>query len=803
MLRNYIRTSVRAVRRYAGFTTISVIGLAVAMAVSLLLILFVRDQAGKDAFHDDADRLYRVYSDFKSSFNRDNALYAVSPADLSERLLSDIPEVEDAAHLRRSFGGTVVNRGEPLNLSGLYADEGFLRLFDFELGAGDPSTALESPRSVVLTPEEARRLFGHTDVLGELVHLEDGTDLTVTGVFERDDYDSLIPLSAVVSMATLEADSAAAAILADWTRSFYLSYTYVLLRPDADPSAFESTLQSLIPRYYAEEGGNRMEAFYVQSITDINLGEAVGNEIGPVIPRLMALFLLALAAVILTTACFNYVGLTVSRSLQRAREVGVRKVFGAGRMQLFGQFIMESVVICSLSLLLAVGLLFWLEGQFNNLSFMRQTGMTLDIGFASDPGLYAIFLGFTLLIALVAGAYPALYLSRFKPAIAVRGASGLSSAGGSKLRKSLVVVQFAVSIIFVIVTIVMIRQSIELRNLDYGFETEQIANVRLQDVPFERFRDRVASSTAFTDIAGISLLPAMGSRADIFVWNPGDEEPTRAYIYFATPNYPEVMDIALVAGRPLRAGEAFQETRNVLVNAHVLDALGLGSPDDAVGRSVVMSDSADVNIVGVVENFRSNPANMAESPILIGIQPGSISWASLRVASGRMQDVGRELEAVWESLGSLQDLTWDTYAVQLESSFVNESMNNLLLIITFVAVLSIIIALLGLLGIATFNVQRRMREISIRKVLGATEAGLVRLLSMEFVVLLGLALVIAVPAGWFFSNLFLQTYAVRVGVGPVTFVAAIGLIGLLALATVSSQTVKAALADPVDNLKDE
>lgn len=805
MLRNYFLVAIRSLRRHAAFSAINVIGLSFAMAVALILILFIRQADQKDEFHAHADRIVRVYSDFKSSFNRSNALYGTSPASLADLMQEQVPGVEKVTHVRGGFRGTLQYGDTGLPLRGLWADPAFFEVFSFELKSGDPATALAEPGSIVLSPTEARKFFGEEDPMGKTMTVVGNRDYTVTGVLARDDYPTMFPLTALASYASAESDTGMRQMLDRWYASIYNSYTFVLLEEDADPDAVQARVRSLIPTHFAEFEGNRLHDLVVQPLRDISLGVEMGNEMGSNLPGTAAWFLLTLAGIILLTACFNYVGLTVSRSLKRSREVGVRKVFGAVRSHISSQFLFETIVVSGLSVLLAIVLLQWLVPAFNAFSFVSQTGMYLSLDWAGDPGLYAVFVLFTLVVALVAGCYPALFLSRFRPADAVKGLAGISGGSGSRLRKGLVVVQFTISLVFLITAIVMVRQARFMQQGDYGFNSENVVNVRLFDVPFERFRDRVSQSANVEKVSGLSVIPALGSRSDVWVSMPGatDDENVKGYRFAIDPNLVDNLGLEILAGSNVQEGVFYEDSRQVLVNETLLDRLQLGAPVEAIGKEFIMGDSTRVTISGVLRDFHADDLSNAITPNVFFHQPQMISWANVRLAPGQLDAGMADIREAWTAMGHPRSVDMEVFETQLEQNFVNLMTRDMYRLIGFIAFLAVTIACLGLLGIASFNVENRTREISIRKVLGAEVKTLVMLLSREFLILIGVATIVALPLAWKLTDMWLQGFAYRISPGAGTL--GLGLLILLTIAAtaIGSQTLKAALANPIDHLHDE
>lgn len=805
MLKNYLFVALRNVKRHAAFSLLNMVGLSVSMAVGLILILFVIQSASQDEFHEKADRIVRVYSDFKSSFNLDNALYGTSPADLSEFMLREVPGIEQAAKIRSGFRGTLTYEGTGFALNGLYADPHFLDMFSFELSSGDPISALKTPGSLLLSQSEATKFFGAQDPIGKVMSASDGRQYTVTGVFADESYNTIFPLSAVASYATLEADSASAASLTRWTNSIYRSYTFALLDEGADLTEVQNRVSALIPVHYAPVDNNELVALNVQPLKDISLGVVMGNELGSSLPAPIAWFMSTLALVILLTASFNYVGLTVSRSLNRSKEVGVRKVFGAGRSHITAQFLIETVVISVLSVIGALVLLQWMVPAFNNFSFVAQSGLNLTIDYSSTQ-LYVVIVLFTLGVAMIAGVYPALFLSRFQPAEAVKGGSKVSAQGGSKLRKTLVVVQFSMSLIFLIVTVTMVQQARFVQKADYGFTQENIVNVRLFDVPFERFKNRLEGDAAVELVSGISILPAMGSRSDVWISMPGmtDEENVKGYQFAIDENLVEQYGLTLLAGRNVGPDLSFEANQSVLVNERVLSVLQLGSAAEALGQEFIMGDSTRVHIVGVLKDFHADTYSSEIAPNIFMYDVNRLGWANVKMAQNASTDAAyAAILAAWSDMGHTRQAEYELFSSQLENNFSNSMMRDLYRLIGFIATLAVIIACLGLMGIASFNVQRRTKEISIRKVLGAEVSSILGLLSREFLVLIVVSTVVSLPIAYILSTMWLNTFAYRIDFGLGMLVLGLGFIVAIALLTIGSQSLRAALVNPIDNLHDE
>ncbi len=802
MLRNYLKIALRNVQHYKGFALINVLGLALSMAVCLLIILFIRDQKSYDDFHTDKDRTYRIYSDYKAASNPDVKRYATSPASLAEVLRAEVPGVEAAIHLRRGFNGFVNHQGNSLLVYGFYADPSFFDFFSFELAQGDARTALTAPNSVILSPEAATKFFGKTDPMGQVLSIPEQGEFTVTGVLASENYKTHLPLDAITSMATLTQSAEGRALLANWTWNISRSHTYVRLEEGTAPEALAARLPGIIKQHYEPRNDFVLDRLNVEALTDINLGKFKGNEIGVVLPNIVMYLLLALASVLMLVACFNYVNLTVARALKRAREVGVRKVVGARRSQVVFQFLVETVLTAFLGLALALVLLEWLIPAFNSLWFISFSKTDLVVDFAGDAGLYLVLVGFTVLIAVVAGLYPALYLSRFQPATVIKGQSSMRRRSGLTLRRGLTVAQLTLSLLFMISTMLLYRQSAYMLEADYGFEADGIINVNLRGVPYDVFRNAAVASANVVDVSASSYLPGVGTRSSVWIARDGLDEPIQGYGYAIDEHFIDNLGLTLLAGRNFSTDFSTDENRAVILNETALRTLGLGTPLDALNATLTLDGTTEVEVVGVVADFQSNVIMLGSSPVVLTNTPGQFFHANVRFA-GEQERAVADLETIWQGFNRSEPPEWHLYSVQLRTSGEMRLYGDFMDIITLIVGLAIFIACLGLLAMATYSAEVRTKEVGIRKVMGAGVWNVVVLLSREFVALLLVAVAIAVPLAWFVNNAWLAGFANRIDFGVGTLVAGVVVVLVLTLISTGSQTLRAALTNPVESLRYE
>lgn len=803
MISNYLKVTARNVRKYKTFSFINVLGLAISMSVCLLIILFIIDQRSYDRFHSEGDRLYRVISELGSVDRAEGRQYASSPAALGDLLVNKYNGVSEAITMNNSFGGEALYNNKQLQIGGLYVEPAFFEIFDFEMVSGDPATALQEPFSLVISQEQATRFFGGEDPLGKvLTVLEDG-DYTITGVIDASPR-SHLNIQALASYSTLTSNEEYRTSSIDpWFNSMFYSYTYLLVDETSSPEQVNSLFPELIKNEFPVVRDRELKGLELQKVTAINLGPVMNNQIGMVMPALIVYFLGGLALIVIVIGSFNYVSLTIARSLSRGKEVGVRKVLGANRSHVFRQFMIEAVLIALVSLVAASVMLKWLVPQFNALFVISFTGNQILLDFLRNYFVYVVFIFFGILIGLTAGTYPALYLSAFNPSTVLKGLSSIKGFSASTLRKIITVGQFSFSIIFIVTSIIIYQQYNHLVGAEYGFDSDHVINLELQDVPFERARDMLVQNPNIQNVAGSSLIPALNSVQAYTAKTEDMDEEVELSGYSIDENYVEVMGLNLLAGRNFDRSLQSDIRGPVLINEQAVEILNLKDPANAVGAYIQYRDSSYYQVIGVIENFVSNSILDEIDAVILDLDPQRYIFANIRTEAGKTLDVAEYLTTQWGSLGSVHTVKFDIYNDQLESDPNLLFFGDFIKIISAIAGFSIFISCLGLLGMAMYSAETRVKEIGVRKVLGASTQDIAVLLSREYLVLIVISIVIATPLTWIINNLWLQELATRINLGPVVFV--IGILGTILLAgfTISSQTLKAAKANSIDNLRSE
>jgi len=804
MFYNYLKVSWRNMKKHMGFSLINVMGLAVSLAVCLLMILFIIDQKSYDQFHEHSGRIVRVTSEIGSSDGIDPVeSYAISPITLAERLEEQYPEVEKAVPVNDRFSGSFTHSGLDVQLSGFYSNSNFLSVFDFKLSQGNPETALEEPFSVVLRAESAKKLFGEKGAMGKTFRKVNGREYNVTGIID-DSRKTHMNFEMIGSFSTMAADPDLSRWTESWKNTLWDSWTYVLLQDDNKKADFEEKIQEQISLAYSEDGTSLIKAFTVQPLTNINLSSAKYNENGMVLPGIIVLFLLGFTGIITLIACFNYVSLTVSRALSRSREVGVRKVHGAFRSSVIKQFIIEAVMISLFALVFALFILQWLLPEFNSLFFISLLESEVSRSLFFEPEVLTAFVLFSVLVGLVAGFYPSLYLSSFNPAQVLKGISTAGKISGQTLKKIITVGQFSFSIIFITSSLILFLQFKHLTQTDCGFDEEAVVNVSLNGADYEILRGKLMQDPNVENVASANVVPAMGAIYTMEVSTESHPEVVESQSINVDENYLSTMGIDLVAGRNFNSEMRTDTNKAVIITTELVKGVGIASPADALDQKVKLDGSEkEYRVIGVVNNFISVDPVSSDDPTVLLFAPEKARMAVVKTKPGKTVAFIGGLEDVWESLNSPYSLEYTILDQELRENPSLVIFIDFVKVIGLIAAFSIFISCLGLLGLAIYSAESRIKEIGIRKVLGASVNQLVLTLSKEYIWMISIAVIISIPAGWFINSIWLDYISNKADFGPMIYASGAVIAILLATVTISTQTYRSARSSPIQNLRSE
>lgn len=810
MIRNYLTIAWRNLKRNVAFSAINIVGLSIGMATCLLISLFVIDELSYDRFHANADRIYRVV--FRGTLNGESIREANVMAPVAPTLQATFPDVQAAVRLR-TIGSPRLTYGDKSFREDqfAYADSTLFRVFTLPLLKGDPKTALTQPNTVVLTTKTARRFFGDDDPMGKVLTMDNGrTAFTVTGVMENMPTNSHFHLDLFASMASFpEANNT------NWLQSNF--YTYVLLPERYDHRQLEAKLRPVVETHMLpplEKVLNVTRAelnrkgtnlgLYLQPLTDIHLHSDLKPETdfepgGDV--RYVYLFG-AIALFMLLLACINFMNLSTAGASKRAKEVGVRKVLGSERSTLMGQFLSESALFTGLSLVLALGLVALALPLFNTLS-----GKTLSLEQLQTPSVLLGLAGFSGIVSLMAGSYPAFYLSSFRPIAVLKGLRVQSGRG--TLRSGLVVFQFLVSISLIIATTVVYRQLRYIQNIKLGYDKEQVLVLEGTGAlgkNEEVLRQRLTQDSRIVNASISGFLPNDRYNRGMIAMQPdrSDAQMIRMVYFGVDRHYIPTLGMKLIAGRNFSANFP-SDSSAVIINETA--ARHFGWADNPLGHTLTnpaMPQTGDrtrtFRVVGVVNDFhyRSLHERIAPTVMVLSDNVGSII---VKTKTDDMPGLLASLKQQWASFKTEEPFKYSFLDESYEAMYRAEQRTSRIL--NIFAVLTVFVACLGLFGLATFTAEQRTKEIGVRKVLGASVPSIVGLLSREFLKPVLIAFAIAAPLAWWGMRYWLQSFAYKVAVEWWVFVVA-GLITVgIALLTVSYQSIKAALLNPVKSLRAE
>ncbi len=800
MIAYYLKIALRNLFKHKGFSFISIVGLAVSISVCLLIIVFVKHQLSYDRAHKNSARIYHIYSDYKAAINTSSQLYATSPASLGQILQAELPGVENFITLN-FFDGQVQDGENQVDLHGFYTSDAFFEILNFKLLSGNPTTALQQPNTIVLTEATAERLFGEKDPVGATISIIEQGEFLVTGVVAKANQPTVFEFEALVSLATLQSDKKSTNQLQPWDKTVRQFYNFVLLKKGAQIENITMQLHEIINRHFPGDQGSYLVALHMQTLTSIAMGQIMDNQIKFILPPVVLYILSGLALIILIAACFNYVSLSVARALNRAREVGVRKVVGAHRRQILIQFLVEAICVSMFALLIAQLFLVFLVDGFNNLTPIQvtQAQITPDFG---DINLYLLFMVFSLVVGVLSGLYPAFYLSGFLPTVVLKGIGKIKGRGYT-IRKMLIVIQFSLSLLFIISTLLLYQQSQHVRRTDYGFNEKNIINVKLGELPYEILRSELLQYPGIKNVSAVSILTGEGGRND--TWMKSDEiiEPEKGYSLWIDEHFIDNLEIPLVAGQGFKENHSKEVESFVLLNETAVSRLQLGAPVDAIGKNITIDDNVNVQVIGIVKDFRFFSALAAIDPLVLRLNSSNLSHVNIRFEPNDFAGVEAHLQTTWKKINPAEPLVFKLYEDYLGNALELRVLKDFMHIIGLAATFAILIACLGLLGMACNMVQTRLREIGLRKVLGATMTEIILVLSKSFVKLIILSVLIAGPLTWFVNKQWLQLLGNRIELAPPVFILGVALLLVIALLTIGSQTVRAAFTNPTEILKNE
>ncbi|WP_394748157.1 ABC transporter permease [Spongiimicrobium salis] len=810
MLKNHLKIAWRNLKKRPFFTFLNTFGLAIGIAGGILISLYIYEELNFDTMFADADRIHRINLDVK--FGGDAVISAEASAPMAAALEQDFPQVEKTVRFR-NLGSMLLKKVDAQEnvkeLQVTYADSTMFDMFGIDLLYGDVKSALTQPNTLVLTKTAAEKHFGLNRAIGQQLVLDNSDTYTVAGIiddFPRNSFlrDRTVFLSMVGYQDAQEAD---------WGSHNY--FTFIKVVEGTNMKEFQAPLQGMFGKYvipYAQAfypgiteeqflaSGNYLN-YFTMPLTDIHLHSNMQTELSAnssvqnvYILSFIGLFLIVLASV-------NFMNLSTAHSLKRAKEVGVRKTLGSDKSELIRQFLTESGLITFISLLLAIIIATLALPYFNELA-----GKSISLPF-NNPFAWLILIAATLILGFFSGSYPAFFMSKFRPAQVLKG-GGKASIGGAKTRNSLVVFQFAISVFLMISTLVVYQQLNYIQSKDLGFGKDQVLIINdayAAGNQLDSFKEQVQQLGQVKSVSLSSFLPTPSSRSNHSFFKEGakDQENTLNMQRWAIDHdYISTMNMELIAGRDFNR-EFSADSTAIILNESALKVMGV-SPQEAIGMRITDGLNEDTptffTIIGIVKNFHfeSLREDIGALSMLIDRSPESLA---IKLEAGNFPEAIAQIESLWEEMAPGQ--LFDYYF--MEESFNNTYQAEQQLGRIFVAftILSILIACLGLFGLAAFNAERRTKEIGIHKIMGATVSQVTYKLTVDFLKLVGIAILISIPLGWYAMSKWLEDFSYRIAIGWNVFVWASLLVIVISIVTVGYQSIKAAIVNPVKSLRTE
>jgi putative ABC transport system permease protein len=797
MLKNLFKIAIRSILKDKTYSSINILGLTIGITCSLFLLLYILDEVSYDRYHANAENVYRIVSNIKEP---DNAFtWAVAQIPLADELKDNYPEVKNAVRFFGTSRTMYKNDDKQFYEEDFYlVDSTVFDMFSYTFLAGDQNTALDEPFSVVLTQSIATKYFGNEPALGQTLQNQQGETFKVTGVMADVPFNSHFRFDALISRNTRPQ------VTQQTSWGGFGVYTYIQLPEGYDLSKMYAVFDKIIKERVNpifEEVGIQVK-YELQRITDIHLHSKIQDEAESGGDISYIYIFSAVAAFMLIIASINYMNLATARSANRAKEVGVRKVMGSQRAQLIYQFITESVLLAVSSLVLSLILIYALLPAFNELANKH-----LSFGEVMQPTVIFSLIGIVLFVGVIGGSYPAFYLSGFNPVVVLKGK--LAAKGGSVFfRKSLVVLQFAISVFMLISTLIVFNQLSYMRNKDLGFEKSRVVRLDLSRGTMPNapvLVERLKQSADIESVGRANASPGEGIGKLLMQVddNEGKLVDRGVDLFVADYDFIKTMGMTIVEGRDFSRDVPSDTTFAVLVNEAMVKRMAWDNP---IGKRFLLGGGpngpTERKVIGVIKDYHQNSLYDAIEPLII-LRGDNLNYVFVKTREGDVRQSLASVEKAWKEVYPDQPFEYNFLDADFNSQYRADEKRST--IFTGFSGLTIVIACLGLLGLAAFTTEQRTKEIGVRKVIGASVAGLVTLVSREFFLLVGLGLVLAFPAAWYFTSDWLQNFAYRIELTAQwpTFILSALLAFVITMVTVGYHVVRAATANPVKSLRDE
>jgi len=804
MIKNYLLTSFRNLRRNWNFTVINITGLTLGLACCLLIFFTVRYELSFDQHHHDGDRIYRFIN--RNKKQGDKGLNTGAPLPVLAAMRNDFPEIKNTVTCTYAYREMLVTLGQgakrkkiidPIN-SVSFIDPEYFNIFDYKWIKGSPASSLTNPGSVVLSEDQAKKYFGNEDPMGKTIRIDNHKDFIVTGIIENPPVSSSFPFTVMLSYSSLK-DFGANTDWNDWQSTYGGGQIYLKLPASVSKSQMEKQLAVFAKKYRDPKDAADNE-WLLQPLNDIHFSTNTQNYAGRTISKGMIWSMILVGSFILITACVNFVNLATAQALRRAREVGVRKVLGSTRGQLLRQYFSETGIITTLSVILAL-----LIAQVS-LPYVSQILNVKSDGilFLTDPVILGFLIVLCILTTILSGFYPALIVSGYQPILALKGKVGKVGNQQSNLRRGLIVLQFTISQIVLIGTIIAYGQMKYFRTLDLGFQRDEIINVPIPDNgegKIESFKNKIESLPGLRSYSFSAFTPMSKSNWQTAFKYENNEEFLDFEIVMrpADTSFIHTYGLTLIAGRTYLPADTMRE---YVINEAFVRKLGFKNPQDVIGKRMAIGGSAvKLPIVGVVKNFNTYSLHREIIPCVVTTSRNNYGTVGIKLNANATPEQLSQIEKAWNE--TFPDFMYKySYFDQTLNSFY-EKEQQLFSLFRILTGIAIFIGCLGLYGVVAFMAESRTKEMGIRKAIGASALNIFGLFSVDFIKLVIIALVLASPVAWYTMDSWLKDYNYRIEISWWIFVLAGIMAVVIALITISFQSVKAALMNPVKALRSE
>ncbi len=803
MLKNYLTIAIRNLWKHKLFTGLNIFGLSLSMSICLVLILLVYDHFQYDKFHPEVDRTYRITTYAKGHEGTFDEAYATSSLLFKKHLIDDYSFVEKATNLNGDFRGEIRSPHKILNIQSLFADEDFFRVFGFQMLEGNPHTALVDPFSVVLSEELASKLFPNQSALGQTIDFEDHGSYKVTGVLKDMSENTHIVFEALGSISTipiLVEKGAMGDRFNSWS-NMWDNYNYLVLNDNSSRAEVDRIINEIAEANLDLPEDHHGWTFKLQSMNEIVPGRTMSNEIGFALPWFVLAFFGLLGLIVLITASINYTNLSIAKSLSRAKEIGIRKVNGASKRQIVFQFLTESILTALVSLVLSIFIYRYLIVAFNEIWIFNQIGVTLE----DSAGTYGYFILFTVMIGLFTGIGPALFLSRLKAINTLKGAISKQVRKRSILsfitgKKTLISIQFSLSILMLVTILILHKQANFLTDANYGFNETEVFYVNTHDHDPTLLKQHYGAMAGVENITFTSHHPAIGrSHGAGAKWKEDQEEIT-LYHFSVDPNYIDVMDLELIAGNDFPKDAGDENEKFLILNETAIKTYGFESPSQAIGEALLI-DTLALTIIGAVKDYHWEPLMKSIRPLGLRIQPERIEYAYLKVKSDQLVMEGKKFEEAWTAFDPAREFEGGFLNKQLDEFY--QFFYDLGNILTYIALIALSITGLGFLGMVSFELKSKIKEIGIRKVLGASFRSLTFSMSKGFIIMILITSILTIPLGLWINSQWVNLMAFHAPLDATIIGPTVLIVLGIAAATILSQVWVNANKNPTETLRAE